>query len=838
MSDAAYRCLERLASLSVVLLVGVAACANEASPAAPDGDALVQDDGTDGDDAAAEEVVPDSGDPDVSDTSDDLGPEPLPEVQPPDRNEARPAATGVLWAGVSVLALDPPVGVSMGGFGNRSGPLDSPWTDLFSASEGSHGHLWLKAIVFEVAGERLVILKVPLPFSEDSLTHAMLDALEARHGLDLRGRIITAATHTHHGPARFWRLPPPLGVAGIDNPDDELIRRFGDRMAEAVALAIEDLAPAEFGYTTVENWDPDDRVYRDRRSSNDPTWGKDPRLTVFAVRRPDGAPLAVMANFAMHGTILGSDNTLLSDDAAGGFEEELERRFVERFGVPAMGVFTQAGGGDAAPAGDKLGHRGPQRMQMVGVAGADAVLDRFEALDWRGSTELAVRSRMVGIAHGWIYGDSGEFDGPDGPITNGTIQCTIDPAAGVSQKGGPKDCIGLSGVFDLLDLPLPNPELNQTYLTVARLGDLFLVTLPGEPTHSIIEYARDEVEALSTVESPHNVMVVGYSQDHLLYFTHPDDWYTGDYEAEFSLWGPWAGQWLVDRQVATVKAMLRGENGPTYYEEVADMSPPLSTERRKRERSVAPGVLHRQPTVVERLDIVEVEVGGGDPALGMPMFVVERDDGSGGTDDGFVAVEVDGRRLDSARLDGVVLYRPTPENGPELLEERDHRWVWRWQVPPWMAAGRYRIAMSGRAVGVGDVESGWTASTDTFEIVRDADAEVALTALGEGRFKVVLSHPAAPLETAGGAYPTSGWRVFDTRVGPDTRVMVRAPIVIAASRGELRVEQTTSWDETMSGYILDLSGSPLATGAEVVIEVWLASDRVPSVMATTAGTAR
>ena len=739
----------------------------------------------------------------------------FPETRPADRHEAREAASGPLFAGVAELPLDPPVGVSMGGFGNRTGPTDSPWTDMFFASVGSHGHLWVKAIAFEVAGERLVILKVPLPFSEDSLTHSMLDVLESRYGLDLRGRVITAATHSHAGPARFWQLPSPLGIAGIDNPDDELIVRFGETMAEVVALALDDLAPAEWGFGVLEDWDPEDRVYRDRRGANDPRWGKDPRLTVLGLRR-NGEPLVVMANFAMHGTILGADNRLLSDDAGGGFEVELERELFGRFGVPVMGVFTQAGGGDAAPAGDRLGHRGEQRLQMVGVEGTGAVVEVFESLTWESSAELAVRSRMVGLQHGWIYGDSGEFDSATGPI-HGSLQCDIDPAAGRSQQGGPKECIELAGVFELLDLSLPHPELNQTYLTVARLGPLAMLTMPGEPTHSIVEYAREQVEALGVT-----ALVLGYSQDHLLYFTHPDDWYAGDYEAEFSVWGPWAGTYLVDRQVDVVRAMLEGRNGPTYYEEVPDFSPTLSESRRAIERSVSAGVFHRGPGDVVRLGVLEVEVGGGDPALGLPHFVLEAE-----TEGRFEAVEVAGRPLESGRLDGVTLYRPVPENGPELLAERDHRWVWRYQVPPTMPAGRYRVVVEGRALvdseSEGEVE-GYRAESAVFTVTQDPTARLEVTALEGGRFGVALSHAAEPLISVEGE-PRRGWRVFDPSVGPAARIVVRAPLAVVAERGEVRVEAVLEVGEA-----LDLSGSPLAVGDGVTVRAHLAADRIPSAL--------
>ncbi|MEZ4459177.1 MAG: hypothetical protein R3E66_05530 [bacterium] len=521
----------------------------------------------------------------------DLGPDaPDPWMQPDPpphvRVEQAPSA-GPLRAGVATLALDPPVGIAQGGYGGRSGPLQSPWAEYFNASQGTHGALFLKAIALEVGGEHLVLLKLPMVFSEDSLTQTMLADLKTRYGLDLDGRVITGATHTHHGPGRFWRIPGALGVAGIDSSDDEIIRILAAKMADAVKLAMDNLADAEWGYTIVEGWDPQDLVYRDRRMENDPRWGKDPRLTLFSVRRPGGVPLAVLANFGMHGTILGTSNTLLSDDAAGGFEQEFEAALYAHFGAPVTGMFMQAGGGDAAPAGDQLGHRDEQRERVLGHAAGQLITAALDGLSYSAQTDLAVRSRRAAIKHAWIYGDSGEFDqAPGKPYEFGTLQCNINPAEDRSQQGELKRCVSLAPVFENLKVPLPNAELNQLYMSVARLGPLFFVTLPGEPTYSLTEYTRQQVAELTT---QHDVMVVGYSQDHLLYLTHPDDWYLGGYEAEFSIWGPWAGRHLVGRQMELVRDMLEGFNGPVYYDELPNLQPDIGPDARAIEKSLPRG---------------------------------------------------------------------------------------------------------------------------------------------------------------------------------------------------------------------------------------------------------
>ncbi len=806
------------------------ACSDEPRGEADTSDATGVDTSAD---VAPEADIGDEIDDDSGDTREDVDaapevdgevtPEVVDPVQPPDRNETRAAASGALRVGVASLPLDAPVGISMGGYGGRSGPSTSSWNNLFFASTGSHGSLLLKAIAFEVGGERMAIVKLPLPFSEDTLTHEMAAQLRAR-GLDMDGRVITAATHTHHGPARFWRLPGPLGIAGIDTPDAQAIRIMAGKMADVVALAIADLDLAEWGYVTTEDWDPDDHVYRDRRNNNDDRWGKDPRLTVLGVRRLDGTPIVAMANFAMHGTILGADNALLSEDAAGGFEEGLEAALFKRFGHPVVGMFTQAAGGDAAPGGDWLGHTGEQRMWMIGHAAPSAVLAAWDRITWQRDTELAVRSRMIGAYHGWIYGDSHEFDNPDGkPIRYGTVTCTIDPAEGISQEGQPKECGELEELFPLFGESLPDPELNQLYMTVARLGPLYLMSIPGEPTYSLVQYARETFAANHADAGAADLLVIGYSQDHMLYFTHPDDWYLGEYEAEFSVWGPWAGKWLVDRQLALVAAMRAGNNGPTYYEEIADFSKPLSTADRANEPSIGAGTIAVEPpATIERLDVLEVVVSGGDPVYGLPRFELQRADGSPITN-------VSGGVSDNTRLDSITRYDPIPAPSKERIP-RDHRWMWRWQVPPDLPTGGYRVVASGRAFDGGDRD--WSATSRTFVVLGD-DAATLSAAPIEGGWRLRWTAPAEPLvKSEGNREPLRGWQVFDPTVGPGERITVKAPLtVVFEVDGTLRpMVVDLVYDEALRGHVLVRGDLPFALDALVVVHARIAGDLEPAAL--------
>ena len=420
-----------------------------------------------------------------------------------------------MQAGVAVRYLDRPVGISQAGYGGRVGGTATPWNGLFRGTRGFYALPTIKAMVIESGGEQLVLLKTPMMSGESGVTDALVAKLQEEHGIDLAGRIILTATHSHHAHGRYWRLPDIFGAVGADTADEEVIDLLATEFADTIVEAIDDMGPAQYAWNYVEDWDPMDRVYRDRRSVNNFAYGKDPRLTLFAVRRPDGEPLAAMVNFAMHGILLGFENELLSEDAAGGLEMVFEEQFFAAHGQPILGMFSQAGGGDASPAGSFLGHDQIARAEVIGHAASPALLDQWDQLEWRDDAEIDVHSQRIDLNYAYFgYHRSDEFMGaPLGiplplPYTWGGWQCTSpaapadnDPAT--SMEGELKECIPV----DVLLLgDVPHPEVHQTYLTTARLDNFFMTTVPGEPTYSVMQYLREEVEERATEDTPVEVL--------------------------------------------------------------------------------------------------------------------------------------------------------------------------------------------------------------------------------------------------------------------------------------------------------------------------------------------
>jgi hypothetical protein len=751
----------------------------------------------------------------------------------------RPPGAGELKVGVATRTIDGPVGASMAGYGGRGKGRQTHWNYLLKGTAGFYGLQELKAVVLEVGSERMAFVKSPLMSSESYLTDAIARQLEKNHGLDFRGRVITVAGHSHHSTARYWPLPELLGAVGADSFDPEIAEVIAGRFAEAIAEGWARREPAEWGWAHVENWDPDDEVYRDRREVNDAKYGKDPRLTVMGFRRKsDAAPLAVVFNFPIHGTAFGADNDLFTEDAPGYVEHKFEEAFFAKYGKPVHGLFAQSAGGDASPAGDSLGHPTLARLERLGAAAAPRILAVYESLGWSSDTELAIRSQRIELAHERMYAGrpwATEFaNDKNEPFTWGAWQCFGEKGS-TTMEGNPKYCVDMETFFALLDSKVPHEGAHQVFLTTARLGDLWMTTVPGEPTYSLVKYAREKAAERTWRGQPVELMVLGYSQDHLLYFAAPDDWYLGEYEATMSLWGPGGGAFIVDEQLAVMDAMIAGKNGPILFQESPSLAPVPEWQPRERERSVAAGEIVEQPAAtVARTQSARFAANCGDPALGSPRLKVQRRDA-----EAFVdlpsRIGFPDRVYDNGRYDIVSAYNPNPAPADNASEsERTHTWRFYWQVPSDWPAGSYRFQLACKVVRSGAASAApeeLALASTPFEVT--AASGTTLDIALEGRsLSLAMRVPGVPLELTDGVgqakWASAGYRLLDPDVRHEEPALVRADLKaeLLDAEGAVLAAVDAPFAADARQNKAQLPSDPPAGATS--LRVWLASDHTPA----------
>ena len=713
-------------------------------------------------------------------------------------------AKGALQAGIAQRDLDGPVGVSMGGYGGRFGGAKTPWNETLNGSRGFYGHIRTKVIALQVGAEKLAIVKSPLLTSESTITDAVARVLLDDYKLDLRGRVLMSAGHSHHAPARFWPIPSEFGAIGLDTFDAEVTDRIARFFAGAIAEAFQNVQPADWAWQSFENWDPQDKVYRDRREENNPTYGKDPRLTLLGVKDKKGQVLALVMNFPIHGTAFDSDNDLITEDAPGAVEHKVEDAWFAATGQPVQAMFLQCAGGDAAPSGDALGHPTPARLEKLGEDAATQILPLAQQLTYKPEMTLAVRSvrRDFDYAHMYAYPElAHEFELDDGtPYTWGGWQCKADGIKdGQSMAGQAKQCIDLGVFVTAMGVSMPFAELDQAILSAARLDDLALITLPGEPTYSLVQYARKAVEGKTPGIS--KLMVLGYSQDYFLYLTAPDDWELGGYESQMSLWGPAGGRFFADTSLALLSDILAGNALPTWWESSRSLAAPFTVTPRATEKSEDPNLLLAPlPADVTRGQTLDFVFSAGDPGLGAPHVVVERQTGGA-----WVPVPATNGRAglayDNTRYEMLTILEPDPPITHDLLPSRKHHWRVRWEVPMNWPAGAYRMRATGKALGL----DGKTVDVDVTSAIQISGGPVSVAATTNAG-KATLTwraQPIAYLPDAVYTWPSAGWRLINRDVAPDKEAPVRVALQVTGPGKTTPV--VLPWDEAAGGSVLDLA---------------------------------
>jgi len=258
-----------------------------------------------------------------------LGPAPPPAA-------AAPSARLLAGATSVVVSLpeDTPLG-GYGGFPRRAWMPDLigryPDTFWFRPSTGVHDPIRVRALVLEAGSVRVLWLALDLVGMDPTLLadlRSRLDQLGLRYGA-----VIAAASHTHSGPGAYARSDL-FGVLALDRESPRVRGRIFSAMEEAARQAERRKRPATVGtgWTEVAGI-TDSRVHGPL----------DPELGVLKVIGADNRPIAVVWNYAIHGTMLGRTNSKLSGDVMG----DASARIEEQLGAPTL--YVNGAVGDVSP---------------------------------------------------------------------------------------------------------------------------------------------------------------------------------------------------------------------------------------------------------------------------------------------------------------------------------------------------------------------------------------------------------------------------------------------------------------------------------------------------------
>ena len=416
---------------------------------------------------------------------------------------AQPCAD-CLQAGAARVALRVPAGVPLAGYGSLGRRLlipdvfrRYPHAFWFRPSEGERDSLAARALVVESSGRRLALVAVDLLAVDRAFTLDVERRLVAAGVRPLT--LILAASHTHSGPGAYVDSAL-LGWLAVDRLDREVRDALLDSVVAAVSQADGARGPARVAGGEVTA--PPLTVSRLRQPL-------DTALEVVRVTRPGGEPVALVWNYAIHGTMLSASNQRLSADVMGDASREVERTL----GVPAL--FFNGAVGDVSPA-----HHGDRASHDIGVELAATVRRGWDAAAPVGPPTLRVAARAVAL-----------------------------PSAALSVKNCLRGWAPAS-----FRLPLASVFPRQTMLTAVAIGDTALVTAPGELQTrmglAIKQAGRGHFA---------HTLVAGLSNDYLGYFVSATDYAEPGYVTCATLYGPRTGECLTQAIIELLNGLARGE---------------------------------------------------------------------------------------------------------------------------------------------------------------------------------------------------------------------------------------------------------------------------------------
>jgi len=225
-------------------------------------------------------------------------------------------------------------------------PIDPQWLLGYGPrqSRGVHDHLHHRILAMDDGKTQFFLISSEICLFSPSVYDEVMSALEAETGIK-PVQVWWTVTHTHSAP----EVGPP-GLASVfmgerynHDHNTEYTAWFKKSLLEGIKEARAKLEPARLGAGWGMAMANINRRARDLEGPAflglNPDGPADRAIGLIRLERADGKLLALVANYAMHGTVLGPSNRLITADAPGIVAEYVE----QKLGAPMLYINGAAG---------------------------------------------------------------------------------------------------------------------------------------------------------------------------------------------------------------------------------------------------------------------------------------------------------------------------------------------------------------------------------------------------------------------------------------------------------------------------------------------------------------
>jgi len=439
----------------------------------------------------------------------------------------------MLLAGAARIRLEPPLGLAMAGYGSRIG-----------RAAAVHDDLAVQALVLGDAQNKLAIVGLDLLGIGMRIADEACARVAAESDLSTEA-IMIGATHTHSGPSfNLFATPKPGTQAGPDRDIDwelDLPRKI----AAAILEANRNLEPARVRAAGARF-----ALGANRRLLTPtgetrlfPNYAgvADPEVKALGLYRAGGGEaLAFVLNYACHGVMLCEDNLDYSRDYPGFAQDEIER-LAGANGRRPIAIFLNGATGNIDPrrrgtfaaareAGTELGRAAFQALERAPEIAPAQVAARRIPLTLRlkdFSAALATaRAYLEQTALSMRAHPGGQYRAERLRIEHERAQQALSAVENLER-------------MNLRDRRV-NPDRGEltTRVTVARIGEVAMVGLPGEP------FVELGLALKANPYFPHT-FVVGYCNDLILYIPTREAYAQGGYEVDMARVAAGSGEQMV-----------------------------------------------------------------------------------------------------------------------------------------------------------------------------------------------------------------------------------------------------------------------------------------------------